>query len=100
MASFIVIAIIVIVGILIYLFTEFKRSKDKFMVKVLILLVLLSYFGFSHILKDNNIPLNSPSNLIKIGKVYFSWLGSIFLNLKSLTTKAITMDWSGGNKTS
>jgi hypothetical protein len=29
------------------------------------------------------------------GRIYLSWLGTIFTNAKSITTNAIKMDWKG-----
>ena len=30
---------------------------------------------------------------VDAGKIYFSWLGSVFFNLKTITTHAVKMDW-------
>jgi len=87
---------VVIVGI--YFFAESKRVRHKIFAFFLIGLVIFFYVSASFVFKGKNIDYGSVSGIIDAGKLYFSWLGSVFVNLKSITTNAIGMNW-GANQT-
>lgn len=84
---------------LIYVVIEFKRFKHKIFAFALIGLIVFTYFSFSIVVKKHDLDLGSASGIVDAGKLYFSWLGSIFGNFKSITANAIKMDWSTANET-
>jgi formate/nitrite transporter FocA (FNT family) len=93
---------LLIIGILIaaiWIILEFKRMRHKMFAIFLIVLILFTYFSFTHIVKQNNVKLDTASGIFAATKLYFSWLGSLFGNVKSITANAIKMDWAGGNET-
>ena len=83
--------------IAIWIIVEIKRMKHKLFAFFLIGLILFSYVSFSVVMKDHDLKLNTVSGLITAGELYLSWLGSMFINVKSLTAKAIKMDWAGND---
>jgi len=89
---FFVIAILVVA---IWFLFGFKRIKHKLLSIFLIALVLFSFFSFNIVFKGKEISMNSISDLGKIFKIYFSWLGNIFGNMKTITGQAVEMDWQG-----
>jgi len=82
----------------IWVLVEIKRLKHKIFAIILIGLIIFSYLSASVIFKEQNIDFKSASSLMQASKIYFSWLGSVFSNLKHVTTNTIKMDW-GLNKT-
>ncbi|MEK6926730.1 MAG: hypothetical protein AABW50_05635 [Nanoarchaeota archaeon] len=88
---FIVIALI----ILIWVFIEIKRFRHKFFAVFLVILILFTYLSFTLVLKGKNVDWKSPSGMVEASKLYFSWLGSLFGNAKSITSHAISLDWKG-----
>ena len=92
---FFVIAALVI-GI--WLLFGFKRMKHKFVAILLIGLLLFGFFSFNIVFKGKDVSVNNVSDIGKIFKIYFSWLGNVFGNMKTITGQAIKMDWQG-NKT-
>ena len=87
-----------VVGILIiaiWIIIEVKRLRHKVFAVFLIGLILFTYLSFTLVLKDSGVDLKSVSGLMEGGKLYFSWLGSIFSNFKTITSNAIRLDWSG-----
>lgn len=90
--------IVAVLIIAIWVIIEIKRLRHKVFAIFLIALILFTYISFSVTLKGQDIDFRSASGLLSATKLYFSWLVSIFTNLKSITTQAIHMDWIS-NKT-
>ena len=93
------VSIIVIAAIAIFLLFGFKKMRHKFLALFLIALVLFSFFTFNAAFSDKKISINSLSDLGKTFKVYFSWLGNVFVNIQSITANAVKMDWRGNQTT-
>lgn len=94
---------LIIIGVLvasIWVIIEIKRMKHKLFAIFLIALILFTYVSFSVTLKSHDIDYKSVSGITEAGKLYFSWLGSMFGNMRSITTNAIKMDWSSTNVSS
>jgi len=89
-ALFVVAVLIIAIWVLI----EIKRMKHKVFAIILIALILFSYISASLIFRGQDINFKTVPGLIKATKIYFSWIGSVFLNIKSITTNAVKMDWS------
>jgi hypothetical protein len=90
--------LVVILIAAIWLIIEFKRFRHKFLAIILIALIIFTYFSFTVTLKSYDIDYKTIPGIITAGKIYLSWLGTIFLNLKSITTHAINMDWHSANE--
>ncbi len=94
---------LLIVGILIvgiWILIEFKRFKHKLLAIFLIMLIIFTYVSFLVTLKGKDIDFKSIDGLREAGTLYFSWLGSVFGNLRTITTNAIKMDWSANESIS
>jgi c-di-AMP phosphodiesterase-like protein len=95
-----VLSMIIIIAILIaaiWIIFGFKRMRHKLLALFLIALILFSFFSFNSVFKGKDISIKSVSDLGKITKIYFSWLGNIFNNLKTIGGQAVKMDWQGNN---
>ena len=90
--TFLIVAVLVVT---IWLVIEVKRFKHKLFAIFLIGLVLFSYFSFTSVFKGQQIDFKSISGITGAGKLYFSWLFSVFGNLKEITANAIHMNWVG-----
>ena len=88
--SILVVAVLIIA---IWVIIETKRMKHKMLAIFLIGLILFSYFSFSFVLKEEEIDFRSVEGVQNMAGLYFSWLGTVFVNFKTLTTKAIKMNW-------
>lgn len=91
----VVILIIVALIAVIWILAELRRFNHKFIAIFLIVLILVSYFGFVVTLKGKNIDYKSLDGLKTVTKLYFLWIGQIFKNFKSITANAIKLDWKG-----
>jgi len=94
--TFILVAIAVVA---IWIVIEEKRMKHKIFAVFIIALIIFTYFSFSVVLKNNQVDLKSPQGIATGGKLYFSWLGSMFSNVKSITAFAFKQDWKQENIT-
>ncbi len=90
----IVLIIAVIWGVL-----ELKRFKHRALAIFLMVLLLFTYFSFTTVFKDKKLDLSSVDGIKEAGGIYYSWLGSIFSNVKSLSSNAVKMDWGAKNTT-
>ena len=93
MAIAITMIIVAVAIIAIWTLIELKRFKHKIFAIFLVVLILLAYVSFAMVFKDQEINWKDPSDLKKATGLYFSWLGSIAGNFKSMTSHAIHMDW-------
>ena len=91
--------VISILVIAIYVLIELKRLRHKMFAIFLIVLILFTYISFSVVLRGQDVDYKTIPGVVEASKLYFSWLGSIFGNFRSMTTHAIKMDWTG-NETS
>jgi len=95
---------IIIVGIVaIFLVSKlihFKHLKYKITAILLILLFFFAYLTIAKVISDNSINIKTASGVFQATKVYFSWLGMAFNNLRSLTGNVVNMDWFPNNSTS
>ncbi len=92
--------IIFIIGILIVtilLALELKKMKHKLFAILLIGLILFGFFSFNAVFKGKEVKIENVSDLGNVIKLYFSWLGTAFNNVKIITTQAIKMDWKGNS---
>ncbi len=89
--------IIAILAIMIWFIFEFKRMKHKLLAIFLIALLLFSFFSFNAVFSGKDLSIKDVSDLGNLAKIYFSWLGNVFNNVKTITAQAIHLDW--GNKT-
>jgi len=85
---------IIVLVVVVWILLETKKFKHKVLEIFIIFLILFTYFSFTFVLSGKNIDLSTLDGISKAGSIYFSWLGSVFQNLKTITTNAIRMNWS------
>ena len=90
----IILIIVLLLIIFVWISVEFKRAKHKFYAVLVIILILFTYFTFSSAFKDKNPNFKSLPGIIDASKIYFSFLGNVFGNIKSITSGVINADWS------
>lgn len=90
---------IVLIIAAIWLVLGLKRFKHKALAIFLIAIVLFSYFSFTAVFRDKKPDLSSMDGIKEAGQIYYLWLSSVFLNVKSLSSNAVKMDWGVNNTT-
>ena len=99
MAIGVTLLVIAVLLIAIWVIFEVKRFRHKLFAIFLILLILFTYLSFTAVLKGKEVDIKTVSGLKEAGSLYVTWLGSIFGNLRSITTHAVDMDWKHVNET-
>lgn len=61
----------------------------KFYLFLMIFLLIGAFF----IISNNNLHLGKQAEMNKFTSLYYSWLGSLFDNAKSLTAYAVKSEW-------
>ena len=89
---------VILVVIAVWVLLETKRFKHKMVAIFLIAVILFTYFSFSIALRGKNLDLSTIDGISQAGGVYFSWLGSIFINVKTITANAVKMNWGVVNE--
>lgn len=93
--TFFILAAIIII---IWVFIAIKRFKHKIFAIFLIGLILFTYISFTVSLKGKDVDLKTIPGIIKAGKFYWSWLGTLFTNTKTITAYAAKQDWKTYNE--
>ena len=87
--------IVAVLIIAIWVVIEMKRMRHKIFALFLIGLILFLYLSFSFVLKGKEINLASFDGVKTATQLYFSWFGTLFSNVKAITSNTINMDWKG-----
>ena len=89
--------IVIVMVVAIWILIELKRFKHKLFAVFVIVLILGTYLGFMTALKGQDVDLTTFEGIKTAGQLYYSWLGTVFTNIKSITANAIKMDWKGNH---
>ncbi|MBU1129522.1 MAG: hypothetical protein KJ949_02750 [Nanoarchaeota archaeon] len=95
-ALFILAAVIITIWVLI----EVKRMKHKIFAIFLIGLILFTYLSGAFVFQDKQVDYKTVPGLMSAGKIYMSWLTTVFANIKVVTTNVIKMDWKTNSTSS
>jgi|WetSurMetagenome_2_1015567.scaffolds.fasta_scaffold163739_1 hypothetical protein len=98
MAIGVMVLLIAVFIIIVLTLLRFKKLKHEIFAFFLIVLILFAFFSFTMAFKGKNIAISNVSDVDSAVKIYLSWFGNAFNNVKVITTQAIKMDW-GSNKT-
>lgn len=90
---------IVLIIAAIWAVLELKRFKHRALAIFLIVILLFTYFSFTVVFKDKKLDLSSMDGIKEAGGIYYSWVSSVFLNVKSLSSNAVKMNWGVNNTT-
>jgi len=96
MISWIIIAILVLVAIVLLKTNHFRH---KMWISVLVILVLFLYVSVTFVNAKNELNFDSTEGALDFVKIYYGWLANGFHNMKSITGNAIKMDWTSTDKT-
>lgn len=90
----IIVAIVIIVG---FTYIKFSSTKDQIKLVIVVILVLFLFGTILIVYTSNKLELSSSEGITESIKIYFGFLANGFKNLKTITGKAIDMDWTSSN---
>lgn len=93
--NWLLIALLVIV---VFLFLKYRELRHKLSFIVILILFLLLGLSFWNVYSTNHVDLGTFDGVVKAGKLYFSWLGGVLGNAKTLTAYAVKQDWGIGHQ--
>jgi len=86
--------LIVLIAVLGILFiAKLSHLKHKLSIILLLTFLLFIYLSFVKVVNSNSIDLGSANGFFSGVKLYFSWLGHAFGNMKVITGNVVRMDW-------
>jgi len=94
--AFLIVAILIAS---VWIIIEIKRLKHKLFAIFLVILIISGYLSIMVTFKGQEVDLKTIPGVIGAGKMYLSWLGSAFGNMKSITTYAVQKEWGSSNET-
>lgn len=91
--------LIILFVIIITLIVKFKEIRHKFGFLFIVMILLFLGITIWQVYKSNNLNLNTYDGLIAAGKIYISWLGQVFTNVKAVTGYVVNQHWGLSNST-
>ena len=91
--------LILLIVALLAIVIKIAHFKTKIILTIVIVTFLFFYVSFSLITKDEAVNLNTARGVIDAGKIYLSWFGQAFNNMRTITANVIGLDWLPENKT-
>ena len=85
--------LIIAAVVALFIFLRFREIRHRVTHVVIILLVVLLVGSIATVYLSNDVDLTSFEGIASAGKVYFSWLGTMFGNIGKVSTYAISQDW-------
>ncbi len=97
MAALMLIIVGIVLVALIFLFVKFRYIKHKMSWILILAGVFFLYMTFMVSIAGHDVNLTSIEGLEESGKIYLTWMGNAFENVKTLTTNAVKLDWGVKN---
>jgi hypothetical protein len=87
---------LLIAAVVVFLVFAFKAKEIRHKAGLVLATVFFLFLLFSviQVYRSNKLDLTSFEGVVQAGKIYFSWLGQIFGNIKGTAGYAIKQDWS------
>jgi len=89
--NFILIVIVLLVAAVAYF--KFRESKSHLFYRTLAVIILLFLSSVVYVWLTSGINLRDYDGFLSLGKMYYSWLSSLFHNVGSITGYVAKHDW-------
>ena len=84
------IGVLIIVLLVVF---KFKEIRHKFGLIIISLIFIFLIFSFAQVYKTHKADLSTFDGALEVGKVYFSWLGSLFGNVGKVSSYVVHQEW-------
>jgi len=89
---------LVIIAI-VFVVLKVVMKKQAIATKLALVLFVFLMVTVGYVYTTSDVEVKTVKDVFNFGGVYFSWIGSVFQNMKSLTANVIEKDWGADNST-
>jgi len=79
---------------IVYIVIRVINTKQDWAARLVWVLFIFVVISLGYMLINNDHPIKGPKDVFYLTKNYFSWLGSFFSNVKTVTGNAVNMTWN------
>ncbi len=88
-----------VIILIMFLLIQVVMKKQAIATKLALFLFVFIILTVGHVYMSSGIEVKSVKGVFDFGGAYFSWMGSFFHNVKSVTGDVTQKDWSVNNST-
>ena len=88
-----------VIILIVYLVLKVVLKKQAVATRLALYLFVMVMLTVGYVYMSSDSEIKTVKDVFNFGGVYFSWVGSVFHNFKSLTANAVQEDWSINNAT-
>jgi len=92
-----ILALVVFI-IAIFIIMKMTTIRRKFYFIAIAIILLLLFTSFDAAYSKTKVNLTNFEGFVSAGKVYLSWIGHAFTNVRTISSYAVKQDWSLPNK--
>lgn len=89
----------IIIILIVFIVIKVVIKKQAIATKLALILFVGLMLTVGYVYTVSDMEIKSVNDVFSFSGVYFSWISSVFQNVKSLTGNAIDQDWSTKNST-
>lgn len=88
-----------IIILIVFLVLKVVMKKQAIATKMAFFVFLIVIITVGYVYMSSGVEIKNVKDVFDFGGVYFSWIGTTFHNVKSITANAVQEDWSINNAT-
>ncbi|MEK6741577.1 MAG: hypothetical protein AABX68_00100 [Nanoarchaeota archaeon] len=89
----------IVIILIVYLVLKVVLKKQAVATRLALYLFVIIMLTVGYVYMSSDSEIKTVKDVFNFGGVYFSWIGSVFHNFRSLTANAVQEDWSINNAT-
>ena len=89
----------IVIILIVYVILKIVLKKQAIVTRIALYLFVIIMLTVGYVYMSYDVELNTVKDVFNFGGIYFSWVGSTFHNVKSLTANAVQEDWTINNAT-
>lgn len=89
-----------IIILIVFLVLKVVMKKQAIATKLAFILFIFIMLTVGYVYTISGMEVEKVGDVFSFGGVYFSWISSVFGNVKSITSSAIDQNWGVNNSTS
>src|SRR3989344_4391846 len=89
----------IIIILIVFLVLKVVMKKQAIATKLGFFLFIFLMLTVGYVYSVSDLEIKTVEDVFNFGGVYFSWLSSLFGNVKSITSNAIEQNWDVNNST-